>query len=182
MDNNLTRQIALADAPWIAAVKGLVAGSINLALALSLGDRLPAWPTALAAAAVGFLAYGVSLVLFVVAMRQLGVARTTAYFSVAPFFGAVLALIGGEALTPRLGTAALLMAGGIWLHLTERHVHAHQHTVIEHDHAHRHDEHHRHSHDLPDDATLTHAHRHRHEAQAHSHAHFPDAHHRDHDH
>jgi drug/metabolite transporter (DMT)-like permease len=182
IDNNLTRQVALADASWIAAVKGLVAGSINLALALSLGDRLPAWPAALAAAAVGFIAYGVSLVLFVVGMRQLGVARTTAYFSVAPFFGAVVALAGGEALTPRLGTAALLMAGGIWLHLTERHVHAHQHAAIEHDHAHRHDEHHRHPHDLPADAALTHAHHHRHDAQTHSHAHFPDAHHRDHEH
>ena len=182
IDNNLTRQVALADASWIATVKGLVAGSINLALALSLGDRLPAWPAAVAAAAVGFIAYGVSLVLFVVGMRQLGVARTTAYFSVAPFFGAILAFAGGEALTPRLGAAALLMAVGIWLHLTERHVHAHQHAAIEHHHAHRHDEHHRHPHDLPANAALTHAHRHRHEAQTHSHAHFPDAHHGDHRH
>ena len=182
IDNNLTRQVALADASWIAAVKGLVAGSINLALALSLGDRLPAWPAALAAAAVGFIAYGLSLVLFVVGMRQLGAARTTAYFSLAPFFGALLALAGGEALTPRLVTAGLLMAAGIWLHLTERHEHTHRHAALEHQHAHRHDEHHRHPHDFPVDAALTHTHSHRHEAQTHRHAHFPDAHHRDHEH
>jgi len=143
---------------------------------------LPAWPSTLAAAAVGFLAYGVSLVLFVLALRQLGAARSTAYFSVAPFFGALVALAGGEALTPQLAAAALLMAAGIWLHISEHHVHAHRHVPIEHEHAHHHDEHHRHLHERPADTALTHSHHHRHDAQTHSHAHFPDTHHRDHEH
>ena len=182
IDNNLTRKLSLADASWIAAVKGLAAGSVNLVLAFSLGERLPAWPVALAAMGVGFLAYGVSLVLFVVGMRHLGTARTGAYFSVAPFFGAMLALAGGESLTPRLVAAGLLMALGIWLHLTERHEHEHAHRPLEHSHDHVHDAHHLHAHDFPVAPGKKHAHRHHHASMVHSHAHFPDAHHRDHRH
>ncbi len=182
IDNNLTRKVSLADATWIAMVKGLAAGSANLLLAFMLGDRLPAWPTTAAAMGVGFLAYGVSLVLFVVGMRHLGTARTGAYFSVAPFIGAVLALIAGEPITTRLVVAGLLMAVGIWLHLTERHEHAHAHLSIEHTHEHSHDEHHRHNHDFPVSLDEKHVHLHRHEPMLHTHAHFPDTHHQGHAH
>ena len=184
IDNNLTRKVSLNDATWIASVKGLVAGSVNLALALALGDRFPVLPTLAGAMAVGFLAYGVSLALFVVGLRHLGTARTGAYFSVAPFFGAALALVSGERITMRLVAAGLLMGLGVWLHLTERHEHGHVHEPMdhEHEHEHEHDEHHQHSH--PDQPGLVlptgqkHAHRHRHETMEHAHAHFPDAHHR----
>ena len=182
IDNNLTRKVSLADATWIAAVKGLVAGSVNLVLAFSLGDRLPAWPTTVAAMGVGFLAYGVSLVLFVVGMRHLGTARTGAYFSIAPFFGTVLALAGGEPLTLRLVAAGTLMGVGIWLHLTERHAHEHAHEPMEHHHEHVHDEHHQHAHDFPVSPGVKHVHHHRHEPLLHRHAHFPDSHHRGHSH
>ena len=90
LDNNLTRKIALNDATWLAAAKGLVAGPVNLVLAFALGAALP-WAGSIAAAmAVGFFAYGVSLALFIVGMRHVGTARAGAYFSVAPFFGARL--------------------------------------------------------------------------------------------
>ena len=102
IDNNLTRKVSLTDATWIAAVKGMAAGSVNLFLAFALGSQLPTWPITATAMVVGFFAYGVSLVLFVVGMRHLGTARTGAYFSVAPFFGAILALASGEPLTLRL--------------------------------------------------------------------------------
>ncbi len=182
IDNNLTRKVSLADATWIAAVKGLAAGSVNLILAFALGSRLPDGATTAAAMAVGLLAYGVSLVLFVVGMRHLGTARSGAYFSVAPFFGASLALFAGEPLTIRLGVAGGLMAIGIWLHLTERHEHPHSHEAMEHKHEHSHDEHHRHGHDFPVVPGLKHTHWHRHAPQSHSHPHFPDAHHRGHSH
>jgi drug/metabolite transporter (DMT)-like permease len=149
IDNNLTRKVSLTDAAWIAAVKGMAAGSVNLVLAFALGAQLPSWPTTCAAMGVGLLAYGVSLVMFVVGMRHLGTARTGAYFSVAPFFGAVLALATGEPVTLRLAMAGVLMAIGIWLHLTERHEHEHVHEVIEHSHEHTHDEHHQHPHNFP---------------------------------
>jgi len=182
VDNNLTRKVALADATWIAAVKGTVAGSVNLGLGLALGAELPTWWTTQAAMLVGLLAYGLSLVLFVVGMRHLGTARTGAYFSVAPFFGAVLALLSGEPVTPSLLIAGALMALGIWLHLTERHEHPHAHEAMAHSHEHTHDEHHQHAHEFPIAPEVRHTHLHRHEPMVHIHAHFPDAHHQGHSH
>lgn len=182
IDNNLTRKVSLNDATWIASVKGLVAGSVNLALAVAIGNRLPALPVLGAAMLVGFLAYGVSLALFVVSLRHLGTARTGAYFSVAPFFGATLALASGEAVTTRLTAAGLLMGLGVWLHLTEKHEHPHAHEPMDHEHEHAHDAHHQHEH--PDQPGLVlapgqkHSHAHQHQTMEHAHAHFPDAHHR----
>jgi len=178
IDNNLTRKISLNDATWIASVKGLVSGVVNLTLAFTLGAAMPAWPNLAGAMLVGLLAYGVSLTLFVLGLRHLGTARTGAYFSVAPFFGAVLAVLMGEALTIPLLLAGALMALGTWLHLTERHQHTHAHEPIEHEHEHEHDPHHRHPHDAALSNDEKHSHRHRHDPLAHSHEHFPDTHHR----
>ncbi|NML44924.1 EamA family transporter [Ramlibacter sp. G-1-2-2] len=185
IDNNLTRKVALADASWIAMVKGLAAGVTNLALALALGAHWPAPNFVLAAGVLGLLSYGVSLVLFVRALRHLGTARTGAYFSVAPFFGALLAVaLLDEPLTAKLAAAALLMGLGVWLHLTERHEyrHAHEATVHEHEHVHgAGDEHHAHEHEPPVPPGTRHSHRHEHVPLVHAHPHYPDAHHR-HDH
>ena len=97
---------------------------------------------------MGFLGVGLSLVLFVLALRHLGTARTGAYFSLAPFIGAVLAVaMLGDPVSMRLGMAAVLMGLGLWMHLLERHDHEHLHEALEHEHAHVHDEHHRHGND-----------------------------------
>ena len=178
IDNNLTQKVSLTDASWIASVKGLVAGTVNLVLAFALGATWPPLPDLASAMVIGFLAYGVSLVLFVVGLRHLGTARTGAYFSVAPFFGAVLAITMGETLTMPLLIAAALMLLGVWLHLSERHQHVHVHEVLEHAHEHTHDAHHQHAHDVPVAPGTRHSHAHRHEKLIHSHVHFPDAHHR----
>ncbi|MFC8681337.1 EamA family transporter [Microbacterium ureisolvens] len=178
VDNNLTRMVALNDATWLAAVKGIVAGPVNLVLAFALGATLPALGLTAAALGVGFLAYGVSLALFIVGMRHVGTARAGAYFSVAPFFGALLAVALGEPLTWQLVVAGLLMALGVWLHLTERHGHQHTHERLTHDHWHTHDEHHQHEHPEPVPAGTRHRHPHTHEPMTHSHEHYPDAHHR----
>lgn len=178
IDNNLTRKVSLADATWIAVVKGLAAGAVNLGLAFWQGAQLPAPPQLVAAMAVGFFAYGVSLALFVVGLRHLGAARTGAYFSVAPFFGAALALLMGEPATTSLALAGALMALGVWLHLTERHEHRHAHEALWHEHEHVHDEHHRHAHDATVAPGTRHTHPHHHEPMVHAHPHFPDAHHR----
>ena len=177
IDNNLTRKVALADAVWLASVKGLVAGGTNLVLALALGAVWPATPQVVGALSLGLVAYGFSLVLFVVALRHLGTARTGAYFSVAPFVGALVAVLGlGESVTAPLLIAGALMAIGVWLHLSERHGHEHGHDALEHEHEHEHDAHHQHAHDGTT-APAAHTHRHRHEPVSHVHAHFPDAHH-----
>jgi drug/metabolite transporter (DMT)-like permease len=179
IDNNLTRRVSLADASWIASIKGWVAGGMNLGLALLLGTDMPPLPKLIGAMLVGWLAYGVSLSLFVVGLRHLGTARTGAYFSVAPFFGAVLSIqLFGEPVSGRLLVAGGLMALGVWLHLTERHGHEHDHEDMDHDHEHTHDEHHGHEHGEPVSPGVKHSHRHSHQPLRHTHAHFPDAHHR----
>jgi len=179
IDNNLTRKVAASDAVVIAGLKGLVAGTVSLVCALALGFPLPAFATVTAAALVGFVGYGVSLVLFVLALRHLGTARTGAYFSVAPFFGAAVAiLIQHEAVTLQLGLSGALMALGVWLHLSERHEHEHVHEATTHEHPHRHDAHHRHVHAFVWDGTEPHTHPHVHDRIVHRHPHFPDIHHR----
>ncbi len=177
IDNNLTRKLSSADPVQIAMIKGLAAGTTNLLLALLLGASLPGLGVIAGSAVVGFLGTGVSLVLFMLALRHLGTARTGAYFSLAPFIGAAVSLLlFEEALTLQFALAGLLMALGLWLHLAERHEHDHQHEAIEHEHLHRHDAHHQHHHDGP--VTEPHSHRHRHQPLRHSHPHYPDLHHR----
>jgi len=179
LDNNLTRRASAADAVVIAALKGVVAAIVNITLALLLGQRLPGAVTSITAMIVGLSGYGVSLVLFVKALRDLGSARTGAYFSVAPFFGAVAAVaLQGDAVSPQLLVAGVLMAVGVWLHVTEHHEHVHAHEIQEHTHSHVHDEHHRHSHPFPWDGREPHVHAHVHERLVHAHRHYPDAHHR----
>jgi len=182
IDNNLTRKVSASDAVQIAAVKGMVAGSVNLALALATGQAMPTMAAGLAAGLVGFCAYGLSLVMFVLALRHLGTARTGAYFSAAPFVGAAISLlILKETPAATFWIAVALMAAGIWLHLTEHHDHDHSHEPLEHSHEHSHDDHHVHSHDFEWHGTEPHAHPHRHAPLRHSHPHYPDIHHR-HDH
>ena len=178
IDNNLTRKVSLHDAMFIACVKGLVAGIASVALALAYGARMPAVTATLQAGLLGFFSYGLSLALFVVALRRLGTARTGAYFSLAPFVGAALAVVLGAPLTATLVVAGLLMAVGVWLHLTERHEHLHHHLPVEHAHLHTHDAHHQHRHDAAWDGSDPHTHRHAHEPLDHAHPHYPDAHHR----
>ncbi|MEO7494469.1 MAG: EamA family transporter [Massilia sp.] len=182
IDNNLTRKVSASDPLQIACIKGLVAGSVNLCIALFMGLPMPDTRALLAAGLVGFCGYGLSLVLFVLALRHLGTARTGAYFSAAPFVGAAIALaMPGEAPGPLFWIAAALMGGGLWLHLTENHEHEHTHAPLEHAHEHSHDSHHQHEHDAGWDAREPHTHTHRHAPLRHSHRHYPDIHHR-HDH
>lgn len=179
IDNNLTRKVSLADADFIAGTKGLIAGMTNLALAVALGAQLPAPLILFSAMTLGLLGYGVSLVLFVLALRGLGTARAAAYFSTAPFLGAAIALLALHEPTPvGFWLSALLMAVGVAVHLTERHTHEHSHEVLAHAHPHAHDAHHQHAHDGPWDGVEPHTHVHRHDTLTHEHVHYPDLHHR----
>jgi drug/metabolite transporter (DMT)-like permease len=179
IDNNLTRKVSTHDAMLIACVKGLVAGPVNFLIALRLGASLPSVPSLAATMLTGFAGYGVSLVLFVVALRNLGTARTGAYFSVAPLFGVTLSLILWPQWPPALfWIASALMVLGVWLHIRERHAHPHTHETLDHTHRHRHDEHHQHKHDFDWDGREPHTHAHHHAPITHTHAHFPDIHHR----
>jgi len=178
IDNNLTRKVSAADALFIGGSKGLLAGTTNLILALAIGVSLPGWSMTIAAMVIGLLGYGVSLVLFVMALRGLGAARTGAYFSTAPFIGATIAIATfHESASMAFWAAAALMAAGVWLHLTERHEHEHTHEELVHTHSHRHDSHHQHAHAFAWDGREPHTHAHRHEPRTHFHPHYPDIHH-----
>ncbi len=181
LDNNFTRKVALNDASFIAMVKGLVAGTTNLVIALALGAALPPASAVSSAALLGFACYGVSLVLFIIGLRHLGTARAGAYFAVAPFLGATLSvLLLGEAITAALVVAGVLMANGVWLHLSEQHGHLHEHHALSHTHSHVHgtgDDHHDHAHNELVTPGTRHSHSHVHRRQTHSHPHVPDAHH-----
>ncbi len=179
LDNNLTRNVSTADPVQIAILKGLCAGAVNTALAMAFGAKLPPVGTLVAIGIIGLFGYGVSLVLFVLALRHLGTARTGAYFALAPFVGAVISVLFlSEQMTIGLVIAGLLMAIGVWLHLTERHEHPHHHEPLEHEHLHIHDEHHQHAHLASDPPGEPHSHPHRHQELEHSHPHYPDIHHR----
>jgi drug/metabolite transporter (DMT)-like permease len=179
IDNNLTRKVSANDPVQIAAAKGLVAATVNLSIAFALGSPIPSVFTIAAAGAVGLLGYGVSLTFFVLALRQIGTARTGAYFSLAPFVGAAISIVLlHDGVTLYFLFAAVLMGIGVWLHLTERHVHEHKHEELAHEHMHVHDAHHQHEHDSSVSLTEPHSHPHVHRELVHSHHHYPDIHHR----
>ncbi len=178
IDNNLTRKISLADPLQIVQLKGLIAGPVNLLLGLWAGAVFPGSFAIVASGLVGFVCYGLSLALFVSALRHLGTARTSAYFSTAPFIGAATAIVAlQQPLTIQFVAAGMLMALGVWLHVTERHAHVHAHGRMVHAHSHSHDEHHRHAHGPQDPPGEPHTHVHGHEPLHHSHPHVPDMHH-----
>jgi drug/metabolite transporter (DMT)-like permease len=178
LDNNLTRKVSLSNPLQIVELKGLLAGPLNVAIGLLAGRRLEISTLLAFAGIVGFFGYGLSLALYILALRHLGAARTGAYFSTAPFLGAVASLvIFHENITLSLILAGGLMAIGVWLHATERHEHEHVHEPMAHSHPHVHDEHHQHKHRPEDPPGEPHTHWHEHERIKHSHPHVPDMHH-----
>ena len=179
IDNNLTRKVSASDALFVAGIKGWVAGLVNLGVALEMGASMPRGWVVPEALLVGFVGYGASLVLFVLALRGLGSARTGAYFSTAPFIGAAVAIAFlHEPVSNAFWIAAALMAAGVALHVTEHHAHDHTHEPMVHSHPHSHDEHHEHKHEFPWNEQEPHTHLHAHARLHHHHPHYPDVHHR----
>lgn len=175
LDNNLTRHISARDPVMIAMIKGLAAGSVNAGFGWLTGSAAPAqWGLVLV---LGALCYGVSLVLFIYALRNLGTARAGIYFSVAPFLGAGISiLLLDEKITATFAVAFVLMLVAAWMVFGEHHEHEHAHEFLEHEHMHDHDIHHQHNHTDPCEGP--HSHIHAHEPMVHSHRHVPDSHHR----
>jgi drug/metabolite transporter (DMT)-like permease len=184
IDNNCTKRIAHGNAIFIVMVKGFFAALINLFIAYAAG-ALTVSPVLIGAGmAVGFFSYGLSLTLFVTAMRYIGAARAGSYFCANTFFAAAVSiLLLKEPITAPFAIATTLMAVGIWLNLTEQHDHVHTHGELVHEHGHIHDEHHQHEHatNYPDTDIESHSHMHSHAPVTHAHHHKPDIHH-DHDH
>ncbi len=181
LDNNLTQRLSLRDPLAIVQAKGLLGGSIALALAVAVGNEVPPARTVGWGLLLGFVSYGLSVVLAVYAMRLIGVAREAAFFATAPFIGVLVSVaVLGDRFGLRELVAMVLMVGGLCVLLRERHAHHHTHEPTEHDHRHVHDEHHQHAHLLHDPSGEPHAHQHAHAGLAHEHPHVPDIHHRHH--
>lgn len=179
LDNNFSRKIALCDPLQVAALRGVLAGTLNIGLAFAVGATAPAPGDALAAGALGLISYGLPLVFFVLALRALGTARTGAFFATAPFIGAIISVLAlGEPIDAQFLIAGALMAAGAYLGFTERHEHEHEHEALSHSHRHFHDDHHQHVHGPYDPAGEPHVHHHVHVRLRHRHAHAPDEHHR----
>jgi drug/metabolite transporter (DMT)-like permease len=179
LDNNLTRDIDELPPSLLAGVKGLAAGAFNVALAACLRHEAPVSGMQVAGTlGIGAVSYGLSLVLFVMALRQIGASRTSTYFAIGPFFGmlAAIAFLGERPATVQW-LASVLMAAGAWALFRERHEHEHTHEALSHRHRHVHDEHHRHEHD-GSEGPEPHDHLHAHAPLTHSHVHWPDMHHR----
>jgi Permeases of the drug/metabolite transporter (DMT) superfamily len=181
LDNNFTRHISAKNPLIIVGIKGLGAGMFSLVLCLLIKQPLPALKIILLAMLLGSISYGISIQLFIVAMRSMGAARTSTLFGTAPFVGVILSLVLLREKPQTLFWAALpVMLAGAWLMLTENHAHHHIHEQIVHNHRHSHpDEHHNHGdHEDVPLVNGSHTHEHRHEALEHEHAHAPDLHHR----
>jgi drug/metabolite transporter (DMT)-like permease len=179
IDNNLTALIDGFTPVQSTFVKGLVAGTLNLAIGLWLERDMWRATTLTAALLVGALSYGLSLVLHIAGAQHLGAARAQTVFGTAPFWGAALSWVMlGEPRLPEQILAGGLMILALWVVSTEQHGHAHTHAAAVHTHWHRHDDgHHEHSHTAPPPSSW-HSHEHAHEAGTHDHAHAPDLHHR----
>lgn len=181
LDNNFTRHISGKNPLMIVAIKGMGAGTFSLVLGLALGKPLPGATVALWTMILGAFSYGLSIHLFILAMRSLGSARTSTFFSTAPFVGTLLAMLVLKEMPDVLfWLSAPVMAAGAWLMLSENHDHHHVHEPFVHTHAHKHpDEHHEHSHNAKTPlGKELHAHLHTHTVLAHEHDHTPDLHHR----
>ncbi len=179
LDNHLTALIDGITPGRSTLVKGLFAGSTNLAIGLSVAPWIAPASSLLAALCVGALAYGASIALYIAAAHELGATRAQAVFATAPFTGAALAFsLLGEPFGFAHGVACLVLAASIPALMLSRHAHVHVHDTIEHVHSHRHDDsHHLHGHPGLDPATR-HSHAHRHDRLVHAHPHWPDVHHR----
>jgi drug/metabolite transporter (DMT)-like permease len=177
VDNNLTQRLSLKDPVAIVRLKALIAGSCILLVALARGQPVPAMSILIGALVLGAASYGLSVVLDVYALREVGAAREAAYFATAPFIGALASIpILGDRLNPLYALAGAIMALGVFELVRERHSHLHTHEAMAHEHLHVHDDHHQHGHELP--LTEPHSHWHAHVPLTHDHAHVSDAHHR----
>ncbi|MEK6623936.1 MAG: DMT family transporter [Bdellovibrionota bacterium] len=178
LDNNLTRDVDDLSPSVLAGIKGLIAGLFNVFLALGLGQGTASKYQIIATLFIGSISYGVSLVLFINALRSIGSSRTASYFATGPFLGMLFSvLLLGEQPLSHQWIAAFFMIIGVWALYKENHAHLHTHTSTTHEHKHLHDEHHQHQHNGTE-GPGPHEHAHTHKTLAHTHIHLPDIHHR----
>ena len=116
IENNCTRRLSSKDPLQIVLLKGIFSGLGSVIIGFCIGEKITAMWSILAVLGVGFIAYGLSIFFYVYAQRLLGAARTSAYYAVSPFIGAILSLAIFRILPPATFFIALVfMAVGAWL-------------------------------------------------------------------
>ena len=180
LENNCTRMLSSCSSVQITTIKGIFSGLGSLLVALILGEGLPAPVWIGAILVLGFVVYGLSINFYIKAQKDLGAAKTSAYYSIAPFLGVLfgVVLLGERpdlrfflGLAVMVAATALMVFDTISLQHTHEHTHTHTHehshggTVHTHAHTHLH----------------THAHIHGTDEAAHDHSH-PLPEHHDHSH
>lgn len=176
-ENNCTRTLSLKNPMQVVIIKGFGSGCGSFLIALTLKEYTASLSYLLAALILGFLSYGLSIFFYITAQRELGAARTSAYYAIAPFVGVGLSFLVFQEI-PKLsfGIALFIMIAGTYFASCEQHKHLHEHTSVTHEHRHNHEDcHHDHTHDDP--ITADHSHPHTHTALVHAHEHTPDIHH-----
>jgi drug/metabolite transporter (DMT)-like permease len=176
-ENNCTRMLSLKDPLQIVIVKGFGSGAGALIIALALKQYSTNILYLFMSLVLGFVAYGLSIYFYIIAQRELGAARTSAYYAVAPFIGVLLSIIiFSQQFTISFIIALVIMITGAYFAGVEHHKHSHIHEETTHEHRHNHsDSHHNHTHD--DKVESEHSHIHTHEKVEHIHSHTPDMHH-----
>lgn len=176
-ENNCTRMLSFKDPLQVVVIKGLGSGAGSLLIALVSNQYSKSLLYILTALLLGFIAYGLSIYFYILAQRDLGAARTSAYYAVAPFIGVLLSfIIFGQHITLSFVIALVLMIIGANLAGAEHHKHYHIHEETNHEHMHTHNDiHHNHTHD--NEIEGEHSHAHNHEKIEHAHKHVPDMHH-----
>ena len=177
-ENNCTRMLSLKDPLQIVIWKGFGSGTGALIIAFFVHEVVAEWLYIGIALVLGFVAYGLSIFVYILAQRKLGAARTSAFYAFAPFIGVIVSwIVLKEPITLIFVIALIMMLVGAYFAVTEQHQHLHLHLMEQHTHKHNHkDGHHNHVHEEVVEGE--HTHEHIHEQMEHSPGHLPDLHHR----
>lgn len=174
LENNCTKKLSIKDPLMVVLIKGTGSGLGALLLAIIFGELSATFITVVLGLLVGSLSYGMSIFFYIHAQRELGAARTSAYYAIAPFIGVIITLVMfKEFPSVQFYIALFMMMVGSYFAVTQRNNHQHHHKPIVHEHAHSHDD----GHHTHDNSSVTHSHVHRHNAIDHQHEHTPDSHH-----
>ena len=158
LENNCTRMLSSKSSVQITTIKGFFSGLGSLIIALAIGEKIPEIKWIIAVLLLGFIAYGLSINFYIKAQKDLGAAKTSAYYSIAPFLGVffgILLLNERPGVQFYIGLMIMIIATVLMIKDTIELQHTHEHVHV-HTHEHRH-------------GNLVHAHEHEH---VHSHTHI----------
>ena len=135
LENNCTRKISDKSTHEIVLLKGIFSDGGSFVIAMVLGEKIPEAKYIAAVMMLGFVAYGLSIFLYIRAQRDLGAAKTSAYYAVAPFIGSFLAFaVNGEKLEVAYFIGLALMLAGtafvVYDTMVKHHLHGHTHTIV----------------------------------------------------